>query len=154
MEIIRNIEVSTNTQIPLKLCVCVCACMRVYVRIHLHMNKLYTCIFVYVRSRNVMGRSRQCCTGGLCHESETIPPLIQSSRIKQVRLKHCKCSILSKKKLFMEKIYIYIYISTPLRCIPIKGLPFTFDWSKNSVEVGGVVVGMMNFVGNPLDSMA
>ena len=101
-----------------------------------------------------MGRSRQCCTGGLCHESETIPPLIQSSRIKQVRLKHCKCSILSKKKLFMEKKNIYIYISTPLRCIPIKGLPFTFDWSKNSVEVGGVVVGMMNFVGNPLDSMA
>jgi hypothetical protein len=25
---------------------------------------------------------------------------------------------------------------------------------KNGVEVGGVVVGMMNFVGNPLDSMA
>jgi hypothetical protein len=86
--------------------VCVCACMRVYVRIHLHMNKLYTCIFVYVRSRNVMGRSRQCCTGGLCHESETIPPLIQSSRIKQVRLKHCKCSILSKKNFSWKYIYI------------------------------------------------
>ena len=33
MEIIRNIEVSTNTQIPLKLCVCVpaCVCMCVYI---------------------------------------------------------------------------------------------------------------------------
>lgn len=68
----------------------------------------------------------------------------QAGQIKTLQVFHTK-----QKKLFME-----IYISTPLRCIPIKGLPFTFDWSKNSVEVGGVVVGMMNFVGNPLDSMA
>ena len=62
--------------------VCVCVHMCVYTSTHLILY-IYifvnTYIFVHVRSRNVMGRSRQCCTPGSCHESEATPPLIQSS---------------------------------------------------------------------------